>query len=504
MTTTFAYDALEYPTYIHPQMHPSRLAAIARLHGVAAASPRRCKVLEIGCGSALQLLALAQAYPDSHFVGLDLSHSAVAKGDALRKQAGIDNAELVCADLLEWDPGDAAFDYILAHGFHSWVPPQVRGRLLALCATRLSPDGVAYISYNALPGNHFRQMIRKMLTFHLDLEAPPEQQIEQAARFLAWFDHSLGKPGDGVKEGYLAAAKFEVDQYLKELPPALLFHDDLAPCNTPFLFADFMAEASAHGLGYLGEADYFETSDLFLGGESRAQLDAFAGSDRIAREQYLDFLKGRRFRQTLLIRARDALPTEALAIGGMEILGALETEPGDDAKGTRFINATGAALLVTHPGIEAGLRALVGSQHPVPFAYLLEHAGIAAGSALHEELAKTVLFGFQIGLLTLACDSPAYARTPGARPAISALARAQLAMGERLFASLRPAAVRIHDPLALELMRLLDGTRDRDMLLSALLAWREAHPDPENTAPITPEALEDSLEGLAYRAMLVA
>ena len=32
MSEPFSYDLVEYPAYVHSQMHPSRLAAIARLH----------------------------------------------------------------------------------------------------------------------------------------------------------------------------------------------------------------------------------------------------------------------------------------------------------------------------------------------------------------------------------------------------------------------------------------------------------------------------------------
>ena len=65
MTDVFAYDALQYPALIFPQMHPSRIAAIGQLHGLATRSPTHCRLLEIGCGDALQLLTLAQAYPQA-------------------------------------------------------------------------------------------------------------------------------------------------------------------------------------------------------------------------------------------------------------------------------------------------------------------------------------------------------------------------------------------------------------------------------------------------------
>jgi SAM-dependent methyltransferase len=506
MNDAFAYDVVEYPSYIHPQMHPSRLAAIARLHGIAAASPGQCRLLEIGCGDGLQLLTLAQEYPESRFVGVDLSQAAIARGEALRRKAGLDNLSLVNADLLTWDPGADGFDYVLAHGFFSWVPDVVRERLLALCDDVLTPTGVAYISYNALPGGHLRRMIWQMLAFHVDRDGTPEQQVSGAADFLAWLDRSMGTPADGAKEGYLAAIRYELDHHLKRLPPALLFHDDLSPHNTPFLFSEFMTKARSHGLDYLAEADYFEMSDLFLSAESRSHLDGFTAVDRVAREQYLDFLKGRRFRQTLLHRADAASEPDASAVLGMEVIADLRADPVADANGTRFSNASGAALVVSHPLVEHVFSAIAstGQVVGIPAIRAQAAAGVASDPKSDEDLANTIAFAFRIGLLALSCDAPTYATEAAAHPRISKLSRAQLERGDSTFASLRPAIVRIQEPPARELMRLLDGSRDRLALLEALLAWQQANPETAAGHELTPETLEASLAGLANLGMLVA
>ena len=146
MTDAFAYDLLKYPAHIHQQMLPALLAPIARVHGIEVASPRQCRLLEVGCGDGVQLITLAMAYPESQFVGVDMSTAAIARGEAIRARLGLDNLTLVAADLMQWDPGQAAYDYILAHGFFSWVPEPVRRRLLQLCRQSMSPKGMAYIS----------------------------------------------------------------------------------------------------------------------------------------------------------------------------------------------------------------------------------------------------------------------------------------------------------------------------------------------------------------------
>src|SRR5262245_51950444 len=104
----FAYDVVDYPSHPQPQTHPARLAAIARLHGMSTASPARCRFLEVGCGEGATLLPLALAYPESTFVGIDLSGVAIARGEALRKGVGLPNLRIVAAELTQWGQGTAA------------------------------------------------------------------------------------------------------------------------------------------------------------------------------------------------------------------------------------------------------------------------------------------------------------------------------------------------------------------------------------------------------------
>ena len=81
------------------------------------------------------------AYPRSRFVGVDLSRAAIARGETMRQTLGLDNLRLVAADLTEWDPGPSPFDYIVAHGFYSWVPD--RARACWRCAGRRCRAGIA-------------------------------------------------------------------------------------------------------------------------------------------------------------------------------------------------------------------------------------------------------------------------------------------------------------------------------------------------------------------------
>ena len=132
-----AYEAISYPPYVHPLTDPARLAAIGRLLGLHVADPDRAAVLDIGCGSAINLLAMAERFPDSQFQGIDFAASEISAGRALATEAGLRNVSLDHADLLEWDSDGRQYDYIIAYGLFSWVPDQVKDRLLHICRQSL-------------------------------------------------------------------------------------------------------------------------------------------------------------------------------------------------------------------------------------------------------------------------------------------------------------------------------------------------------------------------------
>src|SRR5205823_6449830 len=72
----------------------------------------------------------------------------------------------------------------------------------------------------------------------------------------------------------------------------------------PVYFHEFIAHTAAHDLAYIAEAG---PGNLIpnLPEPARQAIDAWAGPrDRVAREQYADFLTERTFRRTLLCHAR--------------------------------------------------------------------------------------------------------------------------------------------------------------------------------------------------------
>ena len=255
MTGDPRYDEVSYPGLPFIQTHPDRLCTLARLFGLAAPEPATSRVLEIGCGDGGNLIPMAYGLPAATFTGIDTSAPAIAAAQARTEELGLANVGFEQISLTDFEPPRGGVDYVLAHGVYSWVPEPVRAALLALCARALSVDGVAYVSYNALPGGRLRQALREILAAELEGIEEPAAKLAAARELLATL-RSAWTYDDGLATlGGLASSMLEAGD-------ALLYHDTLAPQNTPLYFRDFASAARRAGLQFLAEANFWEMQEI--------------------------------------------------------------------------------------------------------------------------------------------------------------------------------------------------------------------------------------------------
>lgn len=140
-----------YPAMCHPSADCAVNAAVARKAGLDAAEPSTARILEIGCGPGHHLLSLASRWPDARFTGLDSSPRAIDRARNLAKRAKITNVRFCEVSLLEFEP-DTDYDFIIAHGFFSWVPDEVKVGLMEFLGKHLARNGIATVSFNVVAG----------------------------------------------------------------------------------------------------------------------------------------------------------------------------------------------------------------------------------------------------------------------------------------------------------------------------------------------------------------
>ena len=442
-------------------------------------------MLELGCGAGGNLLPMAVALPGSTFVGIDTSHRAIVRAQAVTERLGLTNIrfEEISIDAFEAPP--ASFDYVIAHGVFSWIPDPVRDALLALSAAVLSAHGIAYVSYNALPGGHARQALREMLAYHVrDIEAA-EERMAAARGFLRLLSAA------GEADGDLAKAFGPEARKLADHVDALFFHDTLAEHNQPYYFHEFAARAAGHGLQYLSEAEF---SEMQLGAlPEQLQKALLTISDPLAREQYLDFLKERMFRQTLLCHAavtvdRTARPERLAPLAASAPL--RWTEDDDGSGKLTFAGPGGAHLTTDHPVVIGALQQL-GAAWPAA----ARVSELAPDGGL-QTVCDALLRCFAANLVRLHVHPPAVSVVAPPRPRVSPLTRLEAEQGEMLTTA-RHTGIRVDDDLGRRLVTLLDGTRDRAALLAELAPSSALGGDELATG------LEQSLERLARAGLLL-
>jgi SAM-dependent methyltransferase len=387
------------------------------------------RVLELGCGDGGNLLPMAAALPGGRFVGVDLAARPVAAATAFAQAAGIANAELLVLDLADLPADLGEFDYVIAHGVYSWVPPKVRTALLAACERHLAPQGVAYVSYNAYPGSHLRDMASEILAYHVRGVSDPADRVERAHALM----RMIVAADDRSPSGRVLR---EHMQRLLEHTDWLLLHDDLAEVNTPVYFHEFVHHARAHGLRFLAEADPTD------GAKELEALEAMP-ADVETREQYRDFLTNRMFRQTLLCRA-EVEPAE-YAVPEDGLFAATSAQ----VSGARFELASGAALESGDPAVGEAMTELSGRwPEGVPVERLPALRDLLVGA-------------WRAGVVDLRAHEPALVARAGERPVASAFARLQVERGADVVSSLLHTNVTLEDEGGRRLLGLLDGTRDR-------------------------------------------
>ena len=518
-----SYDEVPYESQSFPQSHPERLATLARLFGLSPALVTQCRVLELGCAAGGNLIPMAFHLPDSEFVGIDLSRRQITSGHKSIQDLELQNISLRHASILKVEKAWGAFDYIICHGVYSWVTREVQEKILDICSSNLAPQGIAYVSYNTYPGWHMREMIRRMMLYHANQFDETKERIEQARALMDFLARSV--PTENNHYGMLLKNELKLIRSSKDW---YLFHDHLEEVNMPVYFHQFIERADRYGLQYLGEADF---SNMLTSGFPKEVSETLAriSQNIIQTEQYMDFVRNRFFRQTLLCHKGLTLKRD---LGPEDVNGFLfasaaspETEPVNLSPGEKqsFRAPKGLTVETDFPLTKAGLTVL--KEHwprAIDLDSLFRKANQPLANSLTREdayvqqnrrvLAEDLLHCYTANMVEFHTWQADFVTEVSERPRVSKLA-VYLNRQEQPVVNQRHEPVNL-DPVARQLVGILDGTRDRAALLNCLtklvedgtLIVRENGDRLKNAEQIQDalaKALEQALAKLVGTALLV-
>ena len=299
------YKELGYKSYPFPFTTPAYLEAYGILVGLKPPTAKTARVLELGATYGGNIISQAAHNPEATFIGIELSQDQVEKGNKIIGDAKLDNVSLVQGDILNFDESMGTFDYIIAHGFYSWISDEMKDKLLNIISNHLADNGIAYVSYNTYPGWHTMEEVRQLMLFaNRGHDESTHKEKVLRGKTVGSLVGAQILNYDNLKErnskflGALRSVMQKDDYYVG--------HDHLEPHNDPCYLYQFNDHLKTYNLAYVGDAD-LTLSMVRTYDESIAdKLEQLAPNSQADQEQYLDFMLDTTFRKSIICKASAA------------------------------------------------------------------------------------------------------------------------------------------------------------------------------------------------------
>jgi methyltransferase-like protein len=485
-----SYDLFPYPAYTFPATHVGKLGAAGRIFSLDAVDPAHARILELGCGSGVNSIAMAQVFPEAEVIGIDSSRKQIESGEEILAATKIDNARLIAADFSKLDEDLGKFDYIVTHGIYSWVPDHVKDAIFRISSENLNSNGIAYVSYNCLPGWRMRGGLRDMMIMHTSGLKDPKEKVAQGKALIKFLAESCAE-----ETPYGKYLRQELDM-LTKVDDGYIAHEFLESDNDPVYFSDFLKHAARFKLAYLGDAEPATMVADNLPPQAAETLKNLK-LNLLATEQYIDFVRNRTFRSTLLCHASVALNRniDPVRLEGLHVAPLISLkQESKDGKPAIFALAGGGEINVSEPVTEAVFSAVakVGRATKLVADLLQDVADSMSDrfqgldpAGVRADLGRILLQGYFKKLFDFTLGAPSRRTTQSSHPEAMPLARWQAARGIRV-SSARLEMLNA-DPFVAKFITLCDGTRDQAGVISALAASLEKQEFQlnENNQPIT-------------------
>ena len=295
------YKELGYKSYPFPFTTPAYLEAYGTLVGLKPPMAKTARVLELGATYGGNIISQAVHNPEATFVGIELSQDQVEKGNKIISDAKLENVSLLQGDILNFDESLGNFDYIIAHGFYSWISDEMKDKLLDIISHHLADNGIAYVSYNTYPGWHTMEKVRQLMLFaNRGYDELTHKEKVLRGKTVGSLVGAQILNYDNLKErnskflGALRSVMQKDDYYVG--------HDHLEPHNDPCYFYQFNDHLKAHNLSYVCDADLTLSMVRTYDDSIADKLEKLAPNSQADQEQYLDFMLDTTFRKSIICK----------------------------------------------------------------------------------------------------------------------------------------------------------------------------------------------------------
>ena len=306
-----------YTMNYKPEINPLLINFSFLLAGIRA--PIINKACELGFGQGLSLNFHAAGSAIAWY-GNDFNRKHVLFAEELARASGTNcvlSPQAFRTFCARTDLPD--FDFICLHGIWSWIDDENRAIIVEFLERKLNPGGVAYISYNALPGMTDVMPIRKMLSEHANL-ADPDQgdlttKIENAIAFVERF--LAINPKLSLSFPHMVQRL----NHIKNQPRHYLAHEYFNSDWKPAHFSDLKAILEPAGLQFACSANLIDHfNDIYL---NQDQIDFLNSIEDISmREGMKDSIINQQFRADYWVKDPEPLSPldEEAELKGIRVL----------------------------------------------------------------------------------------------------------------------------------------------------------------------------------------
>lgn len=321
-----------YIDAVQVEINPWRWQQSMLFAGRACPSPSRpFRFLELGCGSAMTLIALAACYPQAEFVGYDFMPEHIVMANRLIREIGLTNIEVREGSFAEMIAAGTSerYDFAAAHGVWAWVPPEVRGEIVMVLNGWMGTGSVTYFGYNAAAGWAAAAPIRQIFK-----RAPRGRGERPFAAARAGVEEWLAQMSDMAPQARILWEK------LKTAPDHFLAHEIASDFGTGIWLEEIAGPLAEAKMDFACPAVLAEHMDaLFLEDEGVAFLRRAV--DEGWGETARDLLHRRTFRNDLFHRGAPGAGASAMV---------------EHMRGMRVVPWDEDLQLGTHPSVYGQLK----------------------------------------------------------------------------------------------------------------------------------------------------
>jgi SAM-dependent methyltransferase len=369
---------IQYTSHFYPELAPGFMAFACLRQGVRppALGPGSA-YLELGCGQGFGLNLLAATNPDMTFQGVDFNPGQIDNATRLARAAGLSNVSFGDLSFEQFlalpDDRTTRFEVIALHGVYSWVSPENRKTIVQILDRLLKPGGMAYVSYNCLPGWAPLVPLQRFIADHV-AGAPGDPQVRVVAALRAAMQMLEGNAGYFLSDPTL---KRRIEEALAQ-KPAYLVHEYLNEHSHPFFHTDVAREMEGARLSFAASANIAD--DLVnLAVPAPLQPLVRDTQDRAWRQTLLDYAGNKPFRRDIFVRGRNML---------------------DRAERDALLDETRLTLLTAPDAVTFEFPIPIGRLQGPPGVYRPIVEALAGGPRTYGELARLPqLAGLQDGVL---------------------------------------------------------------------------------------------------------